>query len=154
MKAPARRLVSPRSSKFRLLIRRSRIHGRGVFAGELIPPRVRVIEYSGERITQKVTRERFERRWIRGKRRTTYFFSLSRNWNIDGSVGGSGAEIINHSCEPNLRTRVIRGHIYYFSRTAIQPGQELLVDYRFRKNALKVPCRCGSAKCRGTINRK
>jgi uncharacterized protein len=148
------RRVDPRSSKFRLVIRRSPIHGRGVFAAEPIPARQNVIEYSGERITFKTAVERFRRHWIPGKRLPTYFFSLSKNRVIDGSVGGSGAEIINHSCEPNLRSRRIRGRIYYFSRSAIRPGEELLVDYRFHKNAEKIPCRCGSPKCRKTINRK
>jgi SET domain-containing protein len=38
------------------------------------------------------------------------------------------------------------------SRRAVRPGDELTVDYRFAKTMEKVPCRCGSARCRGTIN--
>ena len=37
----------------RLALRRSGIHGRGVFARELIPAGTRLIEYTGERITQE-----------------------------------------------------------------------------------------------------
>jgi SET domain-containing protein len=71
---------------------------------------------------------------------------------LDGAVGGSGAELINHCCEPNLRTRRILGHIFYFSRRRIRRGDELTLDYRFSKKAPQVVCRCGSPSCRGTIN--
>jgi len=72
--------------------------------------------------------------------------------NIDGAAGGSGAEYVNHSCEPNLVSRIVRGHILYVALRDIQPGEELTIDYRFDKDVEKVVCRCGSANCRGTIN--
>jgi SET domain-containing protein len=34
----------------------------------------------------------------------------------------------------------------------IQPGEELTIDYHFDKDVEKVPCACGTRKCRGTIN--
>jgi SET domain-containing protein len=111
-----------------------------------------VIEYTGERITRKKALERQNKSWNQGK--PVYFFRLSRNWGLDAAVGGSGAEFINHSCDPNLSRRRIRGHIFFFSRKTIPAKIELTLDYRFRKNAPKIPCRCGSPKCRGTINRK
>jgi len=140
------------ASPFRLQVRRSRIHRRGVFAAEPIPAHRKVIEYAGERITQKEAVERYLRLRRAGKKKLTYLFHLRRNLVVDGSVGGSGAEIINHSCRPNLITRHIRNRIYYFSRRAIPAGEELTVDYRFSKKAEKVPCRCGAPNCRGTIN--
>jgi uncharacterized protein len=146
------KFISRRASRFRLEVRRSRIHRRGVFAAEPIPAHRRVIEYTGERITQKETIARYARMCKRGKAKLTYLFHLRRNCVIDGSVGGSGAEIINHSCRPNLITRTTRNHIYYASRRAIPAGTELTVDYRFSKTAIKVRCRCGSPNCRGTIN--
>jgi SET domain-containing protein len=69
-------------------------------------------------------------------------------------VGGSGAEIINHSCEPNLVSSIRKDHILYISRRVIEPGEELTVDYRFSKKIEKVRCRCGAAGCRGAINLK
>ena len=60
---------------------------------------------------------------------------------MDGSVGGSGAEIINHSCDPNLITRVMKGHIIYMSLRAIKPGEELTVNYNFSKDVVDAsPC--------------
>ena len=81
-----------------------------------------------------------------------YLFTLDSYWTLDGSVGGSGAEYINHSCDPNLVTRIIKGHIIYMSDRDIKPGEELTVDYRFDKKVERVECKCGTPKCRGTIN--
>ncbi len=124
---------------------RSAIHGRGVYAAEYIPERRKVIEYTGERIGRRETKRR-------GSGRQTYLFTLSSYWTIDGSVGGSGAELINHSCDPNLYSTIRGSHILYMSRRPILPGEELTVDYRFDADMDPVPCRCGSARCRGRIN--
>jgi uncharacterized protein len=148
------RFVARRNSPFHLLISRSRIHRRGVFAAELIPAHCKVIEYKGERIDSKEALRRVSRATEGTHRRPTYIFMLRRNALVDGAVGGSGAEIINHSCRPNLITRKLRGHIFYFSRRAIPVGAELTLDYRFSKSSAKVPCCCGSSGCRGTINVK
>lgn len=121
---------------------------------EAIPARKKVIEYTGERITVKKALEKQIKDWGSGGARTTYFFRLSRNWEIDGSGGGSGAEFVNHSCDPNLVVRRNRGHIFFFSRKRIEAREELTLNYRFPKNVEKVVCHCGSPKCRGIINRK
>jgi len=81
-------------------------------------------------------------------------FHLNARWVIDGSVGGSGAELINHACEPNLKARRLGGRIFYFSRRPVRKGKELTLDCRYSKESPPVACRCGSRACRGTINRK
>ena len=57
-------------------------------------------------------------------------------------------------CEPNLAARIVRGHILYLAIREIKAGEELTVDYHFDADVEKVPCACGSLKCRGTINIK
>jgi len=138
--------IDPRYACFALKLARSRIHRWGVYAQEFIPANRKVIEYTGERINRRETKRRSL------EREFTYLFTLDPYWTIDGAAGGSGAEYINHSCEPNLTSRILRGHIIYISLRDIQPGEELTVDYRFDKKVERVACRCGSAKCRGTIN--
>jgi SET domain-containing protein len=128
-----------------MVLRQSPIHRYGVYAAEAIPAQRKVIEYTGERISRRETRRR-------GLGPQTYLFTLDNYWTIDGSVGGSGAEYINHSCEPNLRATIVKGHILYFSKRQIDAGEELTVDYRFPRTVEHVPCRCGASKCRGTIN--
>ncbi len=137
--------IDPRYAKYRMEPRESAIHRWGVFALEAIPARRKVIEYTGEKISRREIKRRSEREHV-------YLFELNSYWCVDGAVGGSGAELINHSCDPNLFSAIMKGHIIYMSRRAIRPGEELTVDYRFAKDMEKVPCKCGAAKCRGTIN--
>jgi len=137
--------IDPRYARFRMILRKSPIHRYGVYAGETIPKRRKVIEYTGELISRKETKRR-------GVGPHTYLFTLNDYWTIDGSVGGSGAEYINHSCEPNLQAWICKDHILYMSRRRIAAGEELTVDYRFSTKVERVPCLCGSAKCRGAIN--
>ena len=132
---------------YRMEVRQSRIHGRGVFALERIPANRKVIEYTGERISARAAEKR-------GHGQCTYYFSLDRYWVLDGAVGGSGAEYINHSCGPNLISRIMKGHILYMSLREIRRGEELTVDYHFSKNEETTPCCCGSKNCRKTINLK
>jgi uncharacterized protein len=147
-------MLDPRFTGWRLRVGRSSIHRMGVFAAEDIASRRKVIEYTGERITQREARKRFVRFWRSRKRgKGIYLFYLDKRWVIDGAVDGSGAGYINHACDPNLRARQIRGHIFYFSRRRIQKGEELTVDYRFAKKAARIVCHCGAPACRGTINR-
>jgi uncharacterized protein len=130
---------------FRLRLRRSRIHRWGVYAAEDIPANRKVIEYTGAKLNPR-QRQRREQGGCK------YLFILDDHWALDGSAGGSGAEFVNHSCEPNLVTRIMRGHILYFSRRKVRKGEELTVDYNYDDTDEIVRCVCGTANCRGTIN--
>jgi len=147
-------VLDPRFHCWQMRVGRSLIQGRGVFAAETIAGGRKVIEYTGERISQREATARFRRMMRSRKPKRFCLFHLKRGWVLDGAVGGSGAELINHSCDPNLRTRKIRGHILYFSRRRIRRGEELTVDYKFSKKTVRVACSCGSRNCRGTINLK
>ncbi len=137
--------VNRKIACFDLIVEPSKIHRWGLFAGERIPARRKVIEYTGERISRRETKRRAE-----GP--LNYIFTLDSYWCIDGSAGGSGAEYINHCCEPNCYAWICKGHILYLSSRVIEPGEELLLDYHFDKKVERVECRCGAPKCRGTIN--
>lgn len=139
--------INPEYASFRLEIRPSKIHRWGVYALEDIPARRKVMEYTGERINRKETKRRSEEQG-----RLIYLFTLDPYWTLDGAVGGSGAEYINHCCDPNIVTVIRSGHILYMSRRAIRKGEELTVDYHFDKNVEKIQCACGAKTCRGTIN--
>lgn len=138
--------IDPKYACFRIHLAESKIHRWGLYAAEPIPRNRKVIEYIGERISRRETKRRCEAREL------NYLFTLDKYWTLDGSVGGSGAEYINHSCEPNCEARIVKGHIIYFSVRDISKGEELTVDYHFDAKVEKVACVCGSAKCRGTIN--
>ena len=142
------------SSRFRLRLGRSSIHRRGMFAVEAIPGNRKVIEYVGERLTWQQTLRLLRKLWRLGHRTNVHIARLNRCCLINGSVGGNGSQFINHCCDPNLAVRRIRGHLLFFSRRNIHAGEELTIDYRFPKYVPKTVCRCGSRKCRGTINLK
>jgi uncharacterized protein len=140
------RRIDPRYACFGIEMAPSKIHRWGVYATEFIPAGRKVIEYTGEKISRRETKRRAESSDM------IYLFTLDPYWTLDGSVGGSGAEYINHSCEPNLVARIIKGHILYVSLRDIHRGEELTVDYHFDKKVERVPCKCGALKCRGSIN--
>jgi SET domain-containing protein len=135
-------------------VRRSRIHRWGVFAAEAIPALQEVIEYVGARVPYSQVLKDHKRRWRSGLQSEVYLLRLDRRWVINGAIGGNGSERINHSCEPNLVHRRVPGRIVFFSRRKIKAGEELTLDYQFHERAERIPCCCGSAKCRGTINIK
>lgn len=139
--------IDPRHACFRLFVAPSAIHRWGVYAGERIPAGRKVIEYTGQKVNRRETKRR-------AQGPLNYLFTLNPYWCIDGSMGGSGAEFINHSCNPNLYSKLLKNHILYMAKRTVEPGEELTVDYQFAASVEKVPCRCGAPNCRGTINLK
>jgi SET domain-containing protein len=138
--------IDPKYAEFKLAIRKSKIHRFGVYAEERIPANRKVIEYTGERLNRRETKKR-------GEGEYTYLFTLDKYWTLDGAFGGSGAEIINHSCEPNVVARIMKGHIIYMSLRVIKPGEELTVDYNFEYVGDRTSCACGSPSCRSVMER-
>ena len=108
---------------FELEVRPSPIHRWGVFALEPIPAGSCVIEYAGERI-DSLEAER------RAFRENIYLFSIDDDLLVDGAIGGSGAEFINHSEEPNLDAEIHEGRIFFRSLRPIETGEELTLDYQ------------------------
>jgi hypothetical protein len=138
--------IDPKFAGYKLSIRKSKIHRFGVYAEERIPANRKVIEYTGERLNRRETKRR-------GEGEYTYLFTLDEYWTLDGAFGGSGAEIINHSCEPNVVSRIMKGHIIYMSLRTIEPGEELTVDYNFEYVGDRTSCACGSITCRSVMER-
>ncbi len=138
--------INPLEAPFRLRVARSPVHRFGVFAGQAIPAGELVIKYCGMQVSHA--------RRIRIPRASrSYFFKHDDNLYVDGAIGGSGAELINHSCEPNLVARPRGGAPHFFSTRPIRRDEELTLDYKFPVDAPSPPCRCGARTCRGTMNR-
>jgi SET domain-containing protein len=142
----------------RIVVRNSKVHGRGVYAARKIKAGERIVEYRGERIT-----------WKEADRRPpsdpddphhTFFFALSDGKRvIDAAVGGNAARWINHSCDPNCETEETDdGRIFIEALRDIRAGEELFYDYGLILDERITPtlkrhyrCLCGAQDCRGTM---
>lgn len=136
-------------------VRRSKIQGRGAFAVRAIRKGQRIDEYLGEPITHEEADRRYD---DTDGRHHTFLFILDDDTVLDARKQGTDAKYINHSCDPNCETIIDDGHIYIYAIKAIQPETELTYDYQFEWQDEYEPndiryyaCRCGTAKCRGTI---
>jgi SET domain-containing protein len=144
--------IDERYARFRVRLNRWRIHRFGVFAAETIPAGRNVIEYAGERISSRESERRCRLALESLRKPLLYLFRLDEHTVIDGSVGGSGAEFVNHSCASNLHTVTEDGHIHYWSRRRIETGEELTVDYKYPRKVDDMRYKCGGPRCRRTIN--
>jgi SET domain-containing protein len=120
--------------------KRSRLHGWGVFAKEPINKNKFIIEYAGELITNKVSDKREDQYLNEG---CIWVFRVNRNWSRDGHVGGNDARFINHSCTPNCYSWVDtkQKRVWIRAAKAIAPGDELTYDYNTEGDKT-IPCRC------------
>ena len=140
------------------VVRNSEIHGRGVFALRRIRKGTRILEYTGERISNKEADRRYDDDNM--KRHHTFLFTLDSKTCIDGSIrtGGGDASFINHSCDPNCEAVITGRKIFIHALHTIEPGTELAYDYQYErtgKGDAKLEkfyvCRCGAPNCRGSI---
>jgi SET domain-containing protein len=125
-------------------IRRSRIHGRGLFARQDIAAGSRLIQYLGRRISKQRSAELC-------LKQNAYIFTLNEQDDLDGRVSWNPARLINHSCEPNCDAELDdQDRIWIISRRAIPRGEELTYNYGYDlKDFSNYPCRCGAATCPG-----
>lgn len=138
----------------RFVVRNSGIHGKGVFAATRIPAGTRLIEYTGEHLSEAQA----DKRYAKDDNPHTFLFSLDHGMVIDATTGGNSSRWINHSCAPNCEAVDDEDRIYIETLRAIRPGEELCYDYRIELEERHTPelkrfyqCRCGARGCRGTI---
>lgn len=137
-------------------VRRSPIHGNGVFASRTIEAGEYIVEYEGERITSDESAIRAEN--AGGPVNHTFFFSLADGMVIDGGSGGNDSRYINHACEPNCEAYEEDGRVFIYSLHEIEQGDELNYNYALiyeeRHTAAvrkQFECRCGAPSCTGTM---
>jgi SET domain-containing protein len=140
----------------RYQVRRSGVHGKGVFALQPIAKGETLMEYNGPIITWKVAKRQPPH--DPDDPLHTFYFHLDGGKVIDGKYGTNAAKWINHSCAPNCEAEEDEGRVFIKTIRKIKPGEELNYDYglvldgRHTKKVKKeFACRCGSKKCRGTL---
>jgi SET domain-containing protein len=140
----------------RIQVRRSGVHGKGVYATTAIKRGEVVIEYLGEVIT-----------WAEALRRHphdpqdpdhTFYFHIDDSRVIDAKHGGNAARWINHACSPNCEADEVDGRVFIKALRALKSGEELFYDYGLTLDERYTPalkrrfaCHCGTRGCRGTL---
>lgn len=137
-------------------LRRSPIQGVGAFALQDIPKGTRLIEYTGEKITNAEADRRYDEDAMR--RHHTFLFVLNQRTCLDAAFGGNESMFINHSCDPNCEVIISRGRIWIEAGENIEAGSEILYDYDYDDDPKYTEadlrfygCSCGAKNCRGTI---
>lgn len=154
--APAFKRSNAIGRRSRIAVRRSTVHGRGVFATRALAPGELVCEYLGERISWDEALRRHPRDPAHPDH--TFYFDIGDGMVIDGAVGGNSARWINHACRPNCEAEDCNGRIFIRAVQPIPAGQELSIDYALcvegrhtRQLRERYACYCGSPECRGTM---
>src|SRR6204780_5593926 len=137
-------------------VRRSRVHGRGVFALRRIRKGTRIIEYLGDRVSHRQADLRYEHKDISDNH--TFLFIVDRSVVIDGGANGNDARFINHSCDPNCESLIEDRRGFMEAIPNIPPGWELSYDYQLGRDRSDPPtvddtyaCRVGAQRCRGSM---
>ncbi len=137
-------------------VRRSGVHGLGVFAAKSITKGTRIIEYVGERVSHDEADRRYEGKDANDSH--TFLFIVDSKTVIDAGTDGNDARFFNHSCDPNCESTVEKKRVFIEAIRDIEPGTELTYDYQIYRedgdpeNIDEVfACRCGFPNCRGTM---
>ncbi len=140
-------MTSPRPAyqKFAVDVAPSRIDGQGAFAAEAIPPRLKIGEIRGESMSVQEARIRATRS------ERIMIVEVSPRKAIDFSRSGDPMRYTNHSCQPNARLVIRDGRVEFYARRAIEPGEEITVDYGDTHHEGRLACRCGAPGCRGAL---
>ena len=139
-----------------LVVRRSKVHGLGVFATRAIPKGEIIEEYVGERISHGEANWRYRHRDVNDNH--TFLFTVSSRTVIDARNQGNDTRYINHRCDPNCEPQIRRGRVFIVATRAVRAGEELGFEYNIGREDDDPPnvddiyaCRCGARRCRGTL---
>jgi len=140
----------------RIQVRKSGVHGKGVYAARPIQEGETVLEYKGEIITWSKALKRHPHDPLQPHH--TFYFHLDDGHVIDAKYNGNSARWINHSCDPNLEATQKGRRVFLKALRDIGPGEELFYDYSLIIEGRKTPkikaehaCLCNTAHCRKTM---
>ena len=122
--------MKPKENRYpQLFVKRSAIHGFGLFAGEDIEWGQRLIEYQGKLLSK---REAQRRRRFYDSIGFTCLMEFGDGRAVDGLFGTNESRFINHSTRPNVAAvREGERRIIFYSLDDIAKGEELTFNYGF-----------------------
>jgi SET domain-containing protein len=140
----------------RIQVRRSGVHGKGVFALQDLAEGEALIEYIGEIINWAEAERRHPHDPLQPNH--TFYFHIDAQRVIDARYGGNASRWINHSCAPNCEADAVDGRVFIRALRPILRGEELNYDYGLVVDARQTAklkadyvCWCGARQCRGTM---
>ena len=154
---------SDKKKKKKIEARGSEIHGKGVFATEVIEKGERIVRYKGALRTHDEVDAEYGDAEENGH---TFLFTLNDEYVIDGNSRSGVARWINHSCDPNCEAvveedehdRRHKDKVFIEALRRIEPGEELTYNYGIVLDERHTPklkklwgCRCGAKDCTGTM---
>ena len=120
-----------------VIFKKSRIHGKGVFAARDFKKGEVVISWSTHAELSKEEAERLSE----GKQNISYIKGKYTQVPPEGRV--------NHSCNPNV---YLDRNFHYIAKKDIRKNEEVVADYRKESEpGFEMVCRCGSKNCRRLI---
>ena len=147
----------------KIQVRRSKIHGSGVFAKRAIKKGEFIIEYKGKLRSHAEVDAAYDGEDETGH---TFLFTLNDDYVLDANIDGNDARWINHSCAPNCESSHVedpggdpaKDRIVIEAARDIKAGEELSYNYGIRLAERHTPklkklwaCLCGSPNCTGTM---
>jgi len=118
-----------------IIVKKSKIHGRGVFANKDFKKNEIVIKWD---ISHLISRNEFENLKSKDKRYVSYFK------NGKYILHKAPEKYVNHSCNANTKTK----NNADVALRNIKKGEEITANYLKEKvPGLKMKCNCGSKNC-------
>ena len=122
-----------------IIVKESKIHGKGVFANRNFKKGEVVIKYNLKSLTEQ------EFRNLPESEKHFTSFEDGKYW-----LFSSPERYVNHSCEPNTNPNLKEK--YDFATKDIRKGDEITSDYtKDNVPGLNMKCNCGSKNCKGII---
>ena len=129
--------------------RRTKDKGFGIFAKKEIRAGTLIGDYLGKVIeTAKYDLEK--------DKKGLYLMYYSDQASIYPNLKKPGIHLLNHSCAPNCRIYIYKGHTLFFALRKINAGEEITVSYMLSpKDSCELCthiCKCNSKFCTGTMH--
>lgn len=131
-------------------LRKSNIHGIGVFLLDAVPAETFLMKYKGELISTSESDVR--ERHYKADGTDIYFFGTQSKEVIDATNKGNVARFINHCCEPNCIAEpgTDNRSVLIFSLRALEAEEEITIDYKLDPGEV-IPCKCEARTCKKYI---
>jgi uncharacterized protein len=139
------------------VVKKSKIHGKGVFAIQDIKKGEKIVQYLGKKITKKESEIISNKLQEKAKKNKNigevYIFDLNKKYDLDGNIQNNPAKYINHSCEPNAETEQDeKNKIWITAIKNIKKNEEINYNYGYDiENYKNTICKCNSKNCIGYI---